>query len=107
MRRKSLLNLSGVDWEDHTGKYPLLYCANIYYGCQHNCRATVGRCSIGRIPSRNLSPWVDRWIIRLLNYMGVDSSFYRSEVPRWAKYVDEKSLRVKWKKELRPYLKSH
>jgi len=43
MRRKSLLNLSGVDWEDHTGKYPLLYCANIYYGYQHNCHYCYSR----------------------------------------------------------------
>ena len=37
MRRISLLNLSNVNWEDHTGKHSLLYCADIYYCCQHNC----------------------------------------------------------------------
>ena len=43
MKRKSLLNLSNVNWEDHTGKYPLLYCANIYLGCQHNCHYCYSR----------------------------------------------------------------
>lgn len=38
MRRKSLLNVSQVDWSDHSGRYPLLYNCNIYYGCQYNCR---------------------------------------------------------------------
>ncbi len=52
-----------------------------------------------------LSPWVDRWIIGALNYMSVDLNFYRREVPKWAEYVDERGLRVKWKKELKPYFR--
>ena len=48
-----------------------------------------------------LGSWVDRWIIGSLNYMGVDRGFYRRKVPKWASYVDEKGLIVKWKKELR------
>ena len=51
-----------------------------------------------------LSPYVDRWIIGALNYMDVDPNFYRGEVPEWAKYVDEKDMKVLWKKELKPYL---
>jgi len=43
MRRKSLINVSKVDWEDHSGRYPLLYNCNIYYGCQHNCRYCYSR----------------------------------------------------------------
>lgn len=53
-----------------------------------------------------LSPWVDRWILGALNYVDVDPSFYRREVPKWARYVYEKGLKVKWKKELKPYLLS-
>lgn len=36
--------------------------------------------------------------------MGVDRGFYRREVSKWASYVDEKGLIVKWKKELKPFL---
>lgn len=36
--------------------------------------------------------------------MGVDRGLYRREVPKWASYVDEKGLIVKWKKELKPFL---
>ena len=242
MRRKSLLNLSGVDWGDHTGRYPILYNCNIYFGCEHNCRYCYAKkiyywkeswadaepvdnavelakrevqnkkpgrimfCSMcdpyqpierklelarkvlevlvdskfhvlimtksdmvmrdydlldGRenvevgftitslndismweagapgntrriealkkihdlgiktfvsmeptIPEETrpieimeaLSPYVDRWIIGALNYMDVDLSFYRREVPEWAEYVDKKGLKVMWKKELKPYL---
>ncbi len=43
MKRKSLLNRSGVDWGDHTGRYPILYNANIYYGCQHDCQYCYSR----------------------------------------------------------------
>ena len=51
-----------------------------------------------------LDPWVDRWIIGALNYVAVDPSFYRREVPKWAEYAEGKGLKVKWKKELKPYL---
>lgn len=37
MLRKNLINRSKVDWGDHTGRYPILYNTNIYYGCDHNC----------------------------------------------------------------------
>ena len=38
MIRKNLIRPCRVDWEDYTyGKYPLLYNANIYFGCQHDC----------------------------------------------------------------------
>ena len=53
-----------------------------------------------------LGSWVDRWIIGSLNYMGVDRGFYRREVAKWTSYVDEEKLKVKWKKELKPYLTS-
>ena len=244
MKRKSLLNRSGVDWGDHTGRYLILYNANIYYGCQHDCqycyskkiyywkrpwtdaepvdnaveltRREVKHKEQGRImfcsmcdpyqpiegqlglarrvleilldskflilimtksdlvtrdyniikghdnvevgftitslddlpmweleapgntrridalkqahnmgiktfvsmeptiPEETkpieimeaLDTWVDRWIIGALNYMNVDPGFYRREVPKWATYVNEKGLKVKWKKELMPYLKT-
>jgi len=243
MRRKSLINISKVDWEDHSGRYPLLYNCNIYYGCQHNCRycysrriyywkknwreaepvenavelarKEIKRKKPGRImfcsmtdpyqpmeadlglarevlnvlldsrflvlimtksdlvtrdydiirghdnvevgftitSLKNLPEWeleasgnvrriealkkahslgiktfvsleptipgetrpleimkalghlVDRWIVGALNYMGVNRDFYCREVPKWASYVDEEELRVKWKKELKPFLK--
>ena len=43
MKRQSLLNLSNVNWEDHTGRYPILYNCNIYFGCEHNCRYCYAR----------------------------------------------------------------
>jgi len=36
--------------------------------------------------------------------MNVDSGLYPREVPKWAEYIEKKGLKVKWKKELRPYL---
>lgn len=35
--RKSLLNVSGVNWPDHVGNFPILYNCNIGMGCLHNC----------------------------------------------------------------------
>ncbi len=52
MKRKSLLNRSGVDWGDHTGRYPILYNANIYYGCQYDCQYCY---------SRKIYYWKDPW----------------------------------------------
>lgn len=52
-----------------------------------------------------LSPWVDRWIIGALNYMGTNTGFYSKEVPKWLRYVKEQGLRVQWKRDLKPYLK--
>lgn len=51
-RRKSLINISKVDWEDHSGRYPLLYNCNIYFGCQHNCRYCY---------SRKIYRWKKNW----------------------------------------------
>jgi len=241
MRRKSLINISKVDWEDHSGRYPLLYNCNIYYGCQHNCRycyrkiyywkknwreaepvenavelarkeikrkkpgrimfcsmtdpyqpmeAELGLArevlkvlldsrflvlimtksdlvtrdydiiqghdnvevgftitSLNNLPEweleasgnvrrigalkvahglgiktfvsmepwipgetkpieilKALGPWVDRWIIGALNYMGVKHAFYDKVMVDLVKYVKNKGLAVKWKKELKHYL---
>jgi len=48
---------------------------------------------------------VDRWIIGSLNYCGVDFNFYRKEAPKWAEYIEKEGLTVKWKRELKPYLR--
>ena len=47
---------------------------------------------------------MDRWVIGTLNYMGVDYGFYDEQMPELMRYVEEKNLIVKWKKELKPYL---
>lgn len=52
-----------------------------------------------------LAPWVDRWIVATLNYMGVDSRYYQKKMPRLLEYVEGEGLNVMWKKELRPYVK--
>lgn len=36
--RRSLLNVSAVNWPDHTGRYPILYNCNIGHGCKANCK---------------------------------------------------------------------
>lgn len=41
--RDSLINRSRVEWDDHTGRYPILYNCNIYVGCQHECRYCYAR----------------------------------------------------------------
>jgi len=41
--RDSLINRSRVEWDDHTGRYPILYNCNIYVGCEHNCRYCYAR----------------------------------------------------------------
>jgi DNA repair photolyase len=57
MKRKSLLNRSGVDWGDHTGRYPLLYNCNIYYGCQHDCTYCYSqRIYRWKVPWRDVEP---------------------------------------------------
>ena len=47
------------------------------------------------------------WIIGVLNYMGVKHAFYDKVMVDLVKYVKNKGLAVKWKKELMLYLKQY
>jgi len=41
--RDSLINVSKVEWPNHTGKHSLLYNCNVYFGCSHNCKYCYAR----------------------------------------------------------------